>query len=322
MSRMTIDDLSDVLGGYVPGGLTFLGATNQIVARWFDEGMYEGLAAKVVFANGTSTGIINLPRAYEALMGLACENSIPVPVYGQFREWRELGLGWVEPSDMNVVGVIDMGDGWPTTVDIATEGTLRFKILNAADAGKTIRIQGLGTVNGTANRVVYDATGGLGVTATTANPTVDFTQTFSSLAPPYGSIQIPDTMVGYSQLYVVNGGVETLLATFEPGETRPCYRRYKTGIVENTDIITFCKLRFLPYRDDTDVVLPTNIGALKFGLLALQKEDALAIDEAEQMWAKSRQLLQKQLKAFRGSAKPAFSILGAQAMLTSPRSVY
>lgn len=220
-----------------------------------------------------------------------------------------------------MVGCIDMGDGWCVQNDIATEGTLRFKILNAADTGKTIRIQGLGTVNGTANRVIYNAAGELGITATTANPTVDFSQTFSDLSPPYGSIQIPDTMLGYSQLYVVNSGVETLLATFEPGETRPCYRRYKTGIIDNTDILTFCKMRFVPYRDDTDVVIPANVGALKFGLLALQKENALDIDSAEKMWAKSTQLLNRQLKAFRGSAKPAFPILGPE-MNTSPRFTF
>ncbi len=319
---MIIDDLAGILGGYTPAGLTFMDATSQVVSRWYDEGCYKDLAAKVVFTNGTSTGIINLPRRYEALLGIACENSFPLPVYGQFREWQEMSLGWIEPSDMNVAGVIDMGDGWPTTTDIATEGTLRFKIYNTADVGKTIRIQGLGTVNSIPNCVIYNSSGELGVTAVTANSTVDFSQTFSSLAPPYGSIQIPSTMVGYSQLYVVNSGVATLLATFEPGETRPSYRRYKTGIVDNTDIITFCKLRFLPYRDETDTVLPSSVGALKFGLLALQKEDSLNIDEAEKMWNKSTQLLNRQLKGFRGSQKPAFNVIGSQNMMMSPRSAY
>lgn len=298
-SKLTVSDMSTQLSGFTPGGYSFLQALNQVHERFFLMGLFKGMVAKVVFANGTSTGIITLPRRYESLMGIALENSYPVPVYGAFHEWKELSFGYIEPNQMTMSGVIDMQDGYPTTVDIVTEGVLRVTILDAGDAGETIRLFGTGTVNSVAGSVIFDSSGNEGINLTTVNPTADTTQTFASVT----GVQIPSTVTGRVRLSVVNSGTPTQLAEYEPGETRPAYRRYKTGVID-TNIIGFCKLRFVPYVANTDFVLVPNLGATKCGLQALQKEDALAIGEANKFWAQAQVLLQQQLKSFRGSAKP------------------
>jgi hypothetical protein len=319
--KMSISDLSDQLSGLTPGGMTFIQAVSQVMARYYDAGIFKDLVARVVVSAGTSTGFITLPPQYECVLGIQCQNGQPLPVYGQFHEWQELGIGFIQPDEMTMAGVLDMGDGFITNTDIATEGTLRFKIYNAGDAAKTVRLFGVGTVNGLTNQVIYDSSGVLGLSLTTANPTADTTQTFSSLSPPFGGIQLPSNMVGMSELYVVNGATATLLARYEPGETRPARRRYKLGVVETDNILALCKLRFRPYRNNTDFVVPANVGALMAGLQALTKERALQYEEAYKIWPVGIDLLQTQLKSFRGSNKPRLPFLGKE-LMTGPTTVY
>lgn len=319
--RMTVADLQTILADYVPAGYTFLQALNQVNARYHQAGCYKNMAARVVFANGTETGLITLPRRYLSLLGIQAEHGAPLPTYGEFHEWKELSIGYVAPNEYSNIGIIDQGDGYCTTSDITTEGVLRWTISNVADVGKSIRLMGQGTVNSVADSVIFNSLGEEGITLTTANPTADTTQTFSSLAPPFGGVQIPDTMVGRSTLSVVVNGSATTLATYEPGETRPSYRRYKTGVADET-ILAFCKLRFLPYRDDTDWVTPCNVGAIKAGFLALHKEDSMNMVEASQMWAYGIRLLNLELKADRGAAKPAMPLFSRPELGSGPRSVF
>jgi hypothetical protein len=311
-SKMTVADLSEILADYVPPSFTFLQALNQVQGRFYDAGYYKDMTAKVVFDNGTSTGIISLPRRYGSLLGVSTERGAPLPIYGQYNQWKELSVGYYHPNEYTDAGVTDMGDGYPITTDITTEGVLRWTIASAGDATKSIRL--FGTSGG---NVIFNSSGEEGITLNTANPTADTTQTFDNVT----GVQIPDTMVGRSTLSVVNGGVATTLATYEPGETRPSYRRYKTGVIE-TDIIGYCSLRFIPYRDDTDWVVPANVGAIKTGFQALVKEDAMNYDEAAKLWGYAIRLLNLQLKAFRGAAKPSLPSIGRPELMSSPRSVY
>lgn len=306
--KLSVADIRIVLEDFASSPENFISDLNKVVARYYDEGVFKSLARKIVYDNGTSTGIINLPRRCEALLGISCENGNPLPVYGQFHEWKELSIGYVEPDEMSMVGVIDMGPGFPTTVDIATEGTIRIQILSSSDANKKVRLFGTGIVNGTAKSRVFDSSGNDGLLLTTANPTADTTQTFDTLT----DVQLPSNMVGRMRIYVVNSGTATLLSEYEPGEIRPSYRRYKTGVTQNDAIIAFCKLKFVPYRSDNDMVDLAHLGALQYGFQALTKEIASDFEEAATIWALGVQLLQKQLKSFRGAAKPRFPFLGKE----------
>lgn len=318
-SKMTVSDVSSALLRFASSPAYFKAELSQVMDRYYREGLFKDLVAKVVIPEGTTTGFITLKPEYESLEGIACEHGAPLPIYGQFREWKEMSIGYVAPNEMTQVGVIDMGDGYVTTADIATEGTLRFQILNASDAGKTVRINGRGTVNGTDDVRVYDSTGLLGINLTTVSPTADTTQTFSEVT----DIQLPENMLGRSRLYVVNSGTATLLAEYEPGETRPCYRRYKIGVVEDQNIMAFCKLRFLPYRANTDWVRPANLGAIKAGFQALTRENAQQYNGdqgASAMWAYGIRLMNQQLKSFRGGAKPRVNFTGKE-LLSGPSQV-
>lgn len=311
--KLTAADVYASLSSFVPGGMTFLEALTQVQSRYYDSGIWKDLVAKVVISGGNTSGFVTLDRRYLAFLGVACENGSPLPVYGQHHEWQELGLGFIEPDEMSIDGIIDMGDGFPTTADIATEGTLTIKIYNSSDAGKRIRIHGYGTVNSVTGQRVFDSNGVDGIELTMVDPTAATTQTFSKVV----DLQLPSNMLGVCELY--RGS--TLLGRYEPGETRPCYRRYKLGTIESTeDVIGICKLRFTPFRNNTDFVVPACIGAIKAGFQALVKEDAMQYGQANEIWAFGERLLSNQLKSFKGSAKPSFGWQG-KALMSGPASV-
>ncbi len=302
-SKLTAQDIENLIGYLTPGQYTFLQALNIVMDRFYSSGVWKDLLARMSFPNGSPDGIINLDYQYASLMGLSLKGGSPMAIYDQTHPWTELSFGWVDPADYTMAGVEDLGDGFPAPVDIETEGTLKLTLLNAGDAGKTARFFGLYDDN---QFQVRDVAGALGVNLTTVSPSATTSQTFSTLK----GVQLP-SMLGLCQLYVVNGSTSTLLAEYEPGQTRPSYRRYKTGKNE-AEILAFCRKRFIPYQNPTDFVEPANIGAIGTGFQAITKELAQQFDEAAKIWAYADILLQKQLQAFRGSAKPTIKTLGKQ----------
>ena len=55
--------------------------------------------------------------------------------------------------------------------------------------------------------------------------------------------------------------------------------------------VAVCKLAYVPISGDNDEVIPSNVGALRLGFDALQKEDVQDFARAEQLWQKGQLLL-------------------------------
>lgn len=58
--------------------------------------------------------------------------------------------------------------------------------------------------------------------------------------------------------------------------------------------IAIIKQDYVPLVSEDEEVTPSNVGALKFGLMALLKEDAQDMERAEQFWQKANDLLAKE----------------------------
>lgn len=293
-SPYTVGDIrAQMQSRFVSDPSMFVSRLNEVLERLNDLGLFKGVVADVVYGDGTSSGFITLARRHLAVVGYDL-NNVPMPVYSGFHEYQELGLGWQDPSKaINASGLLDMGDGYPTQADIATPGTVKIVITSPADAGKTIRLFGLDG-DDPAN-TVYDASGAEGVTMVTANPSVSSSLVFSAIT----AIQAP-MMVAPWRLYVTNSGVDTQIGGYEPGETRPFYRRYKLGPT-TAAIRVKCRRRFVPVVFDTDPVIPGHMGAIEFGFRARIKEIAYQDQDAASLWAKAQRELDKSVRAMRGS---------------------
>jgi hypothetical protein len=88
----------------------------------------------------------------------------------------------------------------------------------------------------------------------------------------------------------------------------PQFRRYKVGEIDaDTEypavIETLCKRRFVAAEQETDLVIPGNLQALKMAVLALKYEDENDLKAANDYWAMSYSILNDEMKEDRGAAK-------------------
>lgn len=273
----------------------FLPYLNQVLERFCYSGKWLGAIVSVTF--DSSNGFITLPREYLAVLKAQYQD-VPVPTFTQFAQYIEGGYGQLDETAGQLGALYDEGDGFCTQADITTTGTLRIKITDANDADQIVRIFG---EDADGKEIFED--GVRGVLVTTAYPSVDTTQTFSKVT---GIDAAP--MSSQWSLWVVVATVESQLGAYQPGETKPMYRRYKTGVIDtSTDpqaIRVICQRRFIPVSEESDWVVPGLISAVKLGIRALMKEDADEDESADRLWGKALQLLNAQAKATRGGAQP------------------
>lgn len=105
------------------------------------------------------------------------------------------------------------------------------------------------------------------------------------------------------------------LATYEPDETLPVYRRSiipglegmaicDSGACnqaeEERSVTVYCKLRYLPVINDNDFFLIGNLSALKHGVKAIQLEEKDMRGEAELWWQSAINELNRELESYMG----------------------
>lgn len=301
-TTLTVADVAPILNRYA--GNDLIGRINQVLDRLNNSGLWKGTLNRSILGIGTQgRGFITLARGDESIVGVDI-GGVPRTVRSEFYEYSPSGYGYIPEEQYSCGPLVDMGDGFVTQANITGIVTLRLKLEDPADAGKTVRFYG----KDESGREIYSATGHKGTTLTTVSPSADTMQIFTEIT----GLQF-QFMQGYSTLWQVIDGVETQIGVYAPGEMRPCYRRYKTGVIQDSNcncnrIQVLSRRRFIPLVAPTDWIIPGNIGALKMGLQALTLEDAGTISEAEVCWGKATQLLDQELSALRGSAQTTIKI--------------
>lgn len=273
----------------------FLPFLNRACEALLYSGKWVGSIIQVVF--DSSSGFITLSRDHLAVLGGQYQN-VPVPTFTQFAEYVEGGHGQLDETlGVLLTSLYDMGDGFCTQADITDTGTLRVKITDPNDAGQTVRLFGLDE-----DGVEIYEDGKRGVELTLADPSADTTQQFSKIT----GIQA-DSLAGAWSLWVVVSAVETQIGTYQPNETMPRYRRYKTGTTTEA-IRVICQRRFIPMSEDSDPVFPGNINALTYAFKAMMNEDTDEDDRVELNWGRAYKKLNEEAKASRGGAQPQIQI--------------
>lgn len=274
---------------------TFVLYLNQVLERVINSGTWEGTIVEILF--GGSTGFITLPYFLQSIVGVQV-NGWPQQVWSKFAEYQEVGPGRVKADVQGIGPLIESTQTSPTQFRIPElgfgGGPLRIVLTNAGDAGKAFWFNGLDANN----QEIYTA-GAQGLPFTSAYPSAATAQFFNDLT----NIQLPENMLGACSIYVIVGGVDYLLSTYEPQDYRPDYKRYKSGTWQaNRPIGLLCRRRYIPVKNTTDFVVPGNLGAIRFGLRALFMEGANRDDVATPLWALCYNLLNQEHKSKRGKA--------------------
>lgn len=291
-TRLTLADVRPILGPMINSSdlndPLILQMINEGQERLINSGKWKGSIVTLRFES--SSGSVTMPYNFAAALALTYDR-YPYPIFTQFHQYVEEGPGKMDET-LNWPGIlIDLGDGYCTQADIPAAGVVRI-YSSALDNGDVVRVYG--NLNGV---TVYDSSGNEGEAVTLAAPFVATTNQFTEIT---GFTKPLTTARVYAKSW--DGVTETLVGTYQPNETRPCYRRYQTGVAEK-EIRLICHRRFIPTVAETDWIIPGNISALRAIIQSLLFEDASDMDAADASFARAISFLNDEAKTFRGGGR-------------------
>lgn len=256
---------------------------NEAQRRLIESGKWKGTYGK--FTLCATNGCIAWPRQIETIETVAvCSN--PGTVRNGWFEFVESGYGLMSNKDNIGYQLLDRGES-PTHSDLSGAGKqLRVYAFLEADAGKTVTIQGYDSNNnwvrtlksGSGATAVYQD----GEVVTLINGYVDTTTSFKSVTNV-----LKDTTQGNVQVYeITDAATPTLvdIATYQPDETLPSYRRSiipslggaagcEDGDEKKVPVTVIAKLRFINAVNDTDVLMVSDLYAVKNMAIAIKLEE-------------------------------------------------
>ena len=271
-----------------------------------------------ITTNGNeSNSIITWPRHIEAIESVAV-NQFPSVIRNGWFEFVENGPGVMDSTSGIGNQLVDAADAYTTSDIITTGNPKKIKCIPVLAEATGIYITIYGEdANG--NLVITNQAGSiLRGERISINGSGQTTNTFSKIT----GITKGATN-GVVKLYEVDTVtlVERLIATYEPDETRPVYRRSIIPGLQNNGACVACggvdgdppqvdvvgKLRYIPVVNDTDWLLIGNLPALKLEIMAIRKEENDLLNEAMGYHAKAIALLQEELNHWQGDGSvPAF----------------
>ncbi len=185
----------------------------------------------------------------------------------------------------------------------------------AADAGAKVILQGIDT-NGLPIRTELAAGYGWGEEVTIASPFA--TSTFAFTGEYLTGVQKPVTKGSINAFAVEpTSGDEYQIASWEPSERNPSYRRTYVGSIGGSecgcstdngcDAVPSCsgsvfeamvRMQFIPALVDSDWLAISDFGAIAAGMKAIKAEDSGNHPLAEREWAVATRILRAQLDTF------------------------
>lgn len=309
-SSLTLSQAEALLTRYKGNGNTFAERLNLACERLVKSGNWRSTKDVVVFSvyvRPDKTCFITLPRVYNTVLGAVSlrvndSNSLrcgyPMNIRDSWFSFLGSGPGYTNNALYNWgMGFIPETDRFTTFKDWITPKNLRLKFSAVEANGLIFNIRG--NLNG---QPVYTGAGAStieGENLTTAGATT-LTTVSQFSEPPYALFK-PSTY-GRVSMFTVDGATEELVAIYDPSETVPQWRRYRVpGCSQWTEAdpgqyLTVCKREWVPIGNANDPVIPGNIGALRFALEALLKEDSQDFPRAEEWWGKAAQLLANEVE--------------------------
>jgi hypothetical protein len=305
MATLTVAGVEDALSKYKTVGSNFLQELNLVLPRLYAMGMWRDLLYETVIS--TTDGNFTLPDA-ESVVSALIDND-PARAKAQFHDYRLTGRN-SDGTTIASFGLVD--DGFvPTINELEADKAYLLWIRPVAPATQLprtetnfISITGLdnSSTPATITWTPTITTAGIGVYAAVSSA-VNFT-TITEIRHGDTSLSAP---VEVSAANMADATDVLTLGRIQGANEVNRYRRYRIG---NDAAGTTKTLRLLVKRKFKDLintydpVYPSNLNAIKHGFLGCVAEDNADIERASYHWAICKQLLEEELDAYRGGAKP------------------
>jgi len=322
MPALTAAQISQQLGQYIEPGGDFLAALNQVLPRVYSMGFWRDTMYEIQLDAGD--GYVSLPEDTESVLSATVDN-IPRPVRNMWHDIRMIGRQEQVPG---FYGLIDLGYcplmvDFYTALDLDSETDITsasFDSLEVLPRGGSTVVT-LDETEGTSIVVkALDVASGTvltGVLSTTEAGTISFDGT---------PIQRPLSVTYENapfELDIRIAGSSIVLATIPPGSGVTQFRRFKVTDARTDSVVTLLVKRKAPYLTSGDgIVHLGNINALKHALLGRIAEDNADVQRANYHWGVCKQMLEEELDASRGSARPMIQLSGFGEGASRPFNLY
>lgn len=307
MSAMTVKSLSDQLSGYIPPYAQFLQMMNLVLPRLYAMGYWKDLVFETEIE--TATGYISIPEEAESVMA-ATVNNEPRALRSMWHDRRIVGKASTVSA---YFGLVD--DGYkPIKEDLLEDTTYGISIFPVSPATAlpedgTVYITYKRSNGATVNFVSTDLTG--------ASISVAHSDIVS-----VSSIRLEGVPVVIE--VKASSGTDTKVLATGRGDLIARYRRFRLHNPESNPtqtVFLLMKRSFQPIMGESDIVYLGNVNALKHGILATTAEDNADIERAQYHWTVCKQMLEEELDANRGGARPEL-LLDLYAGGGKPHNIY
>jgi hypothetical protein len=293
MPTLTVAGVEEALNSYKSVGSSFIQQLNLILPRLYAMGMWRDLTYETTISSTDQN--FTLPEEAESVLSALIDND-PAMARAQFHDYRLTGRS-NDGTTLATYGIVD--DGFVPTIN-ELEADKVYKIQISPIAPETsiprtstnfISITGLNS-SSSAELQTYTPSFDT-IQSSNITSTLEFTS-ITEIRNGDSSLSSP---VMVSAVNVNNTSEILELATVQEANKVNAYRRYRMGNnASNTNKKTMrllVKRSFTPLINSYDVVRPSNLNALKHGLLGSVAEDNADLE-----------LLEEEQDAYRGAAKP------------------
>lgn len=278
---------------------------NAATSWLMSHGKWRGTVAPAVFQVQDNEQV-TLPRGMLAMLGASLQGtgdawrcSWKVQITNLWYSWISGGPGIIVNPPYDTSGMVDQGSGFVIFRDLPSTGTIKVYATTTETSG-SINIRGFSS-----GGKVYTGAGGsriegenVAMPTTTGSPTTTIT-TWDAGNSLYAVIK-PSTN-GVIQFYQVASDLtETLIGSYEPGETNPNYRRYYVPMrwKNNGQVVALCKRKQVDVVVDNDQIVPGNLQALEMALMAVNFRRKAEQDRADWYMARAIEELNSELGQF------------------------
>jgi len=324
MATLTVagvdDALREIAGSPNATDAEFRKELNLALPRLYAMGMWRDLLFEQVITTSSST--FTLPNDAESIISAlvdydssSVDFSTPQEVRSQFHDYRITGRD-DDGDTLRAYGIVD--DGYSPTVEEPIAGrTYKLKLQTATGIGTQV-LPRAGTVHvrfsdgstfSNPDTRVDNTDGGkfdLVVTNGSSTPITTLTTDITSVS----EIRVGTTPLSLPVkiLFEDSASAATLVAAdgLQAANEVTRYRRYRISNDEDKTIAIRCllKRKFRPFTSPDDIVYLSSLSAIKHALLGNIAEENADLERANYHWGVCRALLDEQLDASRGAAKP------------------
>jgi len=315
MPALTVKAVTKALSDYVRPDEDIVAKLNMVMPRLYAMGMWRDLLYD--WSIETTNDYFALPEHADSLLGAMLQNS-PVEAQSQWHDYRISGYASDGPAP--IFGIVD--DGFhPTKEDLSYPVSSYLIYIKAIPIPSNLQLPTEGEVS--IDMVVGQNrfTETISLAGGSSSEFIDENEPIEIKNISYYGI--PEKIRIVAEVDPSDDTATTTTLADIKGDGVARYRRFRFHNSDSSakNVKLLLKRAWEPVLTQDDILYLGNLNAIKHGLLGMLAEDNADLERAQYHWTICRQLLDEELDATRGAAKPKVTLKPAGNNFNTPNII-